>query len=262
MILNQPAIDNGKKFEWGNISEDYARFRDIYPPEFYSRITEKGICTRGQKILDIGTGTGVLPFNLYKYGGDFTGIDIDDNQIAQARKMAAELKMNINFEVSSAETADYPCNTFDVITACQCYIYFDYEKAAPRFAEMLKDSGRLVLLWMAWLPFEDKIAMESEKLILKYNPDWTGCHARIAPIEVPDAVYRYFDRDFSEEYTLPVHFTRESWHGRMKACRGTGASMSAEVLEKWENEHKAFLETQPEEFDVAHYAGVLILKKK
>ena len=34
------------------------------------------------------------------------------------------------------------------------------------------------------------------------------------------------------------------------------------VLEKWENEHKSFLETQPEEFDVAHYAGVLILKKK
>ena len=61
---------------------------------------------------------------------------------------------------------------------------------------------------------------------------------------------------------MPVHFTRESWHGRMKACRGTGASMSAEVLEKWENEHKAFLETQPEEFDVAHYAAVLILKKK
>jgi hypothetical protein len=27
---------------------------------------------------------------------------------------------------------------------------------------------------MAWLPFESDIAMNSEKLVLKYNPNWTG----------------------------------------------------------------------------------------
>ena len=24
-------IDNGKNFDWGNTSEDYAKYRDIYP---------------------------------------------------------------------------------------------------------------------------------------------------------------------------------------------------------------------------------------
>lgn len=27
-------IDGGKAFNWGRISADYAKFRDIYPPEF------------------------------------------------------------------------------------------------------------------------------------------------------------------------------------------------------------------------------------
>ena len=35
-----------------------------------------------------------------------------------------------------------------------------------------------------------------------------------------------------EEYDLMVPFTKESWHGRMRACRGVGASLSEEELEQ------------------------------
>ena len=31
-------IDNGKTFDWGNTSKDYAKYRDIYPDEFYQSI--------------------------------------------------------------------------------------------------------------------------------------------------------------------------------------------------------------------------------
>lgn len=27
-------IDSGKAFDWGRASDDYAKYRDIYPPEF------------------------------------------------------------------------------------------------------------------------------------------------------------------------------------------------------------------------------------
>ena len=53
------SIDNGKGFDWGRTSEDYAKYRDIYPKEFYDRILSRGVCVNGQKVLDIGTGTGV-----------------------------------------------------------------------------------------------------------------------------------------------------------------------------------------------------------
>ena len=69
----------------------------------------------------------------------------------------------------SAEDADFPDGIFDVITACQCFWYFDHKKISPELARMLKDDGRLVILYMAWLPFEDRIAGASEELVLKYS---------------------------------------------------------------------------------------------
>lgn len=37
-----------------------------------------------------------------------------------------------------------------------------------------------------WLPFEDRIAGESERLVLKYNPKWSGAGETIHPIGIPD----------------------------------------------------------------------------
>ena len=124
-MLSLKTIDNGKIFDWGRASSDYAKYRDIYPDEFYKRIIDSGLCTKGQKVLDLGTGTGVLPRNMYKYGADFTGADISENQIAQARRLSEESGMDIKYIVASAETIDFPDDTFEVVTACQCFMYFN-----------------------------------------------------------------------------------------------------------------------------------------
>ena len=47
------SIDSGKEFNWGKTSKDYARFRDIYPKEFYRYILGLGLCKDGQKVLDV-----------------------------------------------------------------------------------------------------------------------------------------------------------------------------------------------------------------
>lgn len=50
---------------------------------------------------------------------------------------------------------------------------------------MLRPSGKLLALYMAWLPGEDAIAGASERLVLKYSPGWTGAGETVRPIEVP-----------------------------------------------------------------------------
>ncbi|HBH94700.1 MAG TPA: class I SAM-dependent methyltransferase, partial [Ruminococcaceae bacterium] len=56
-------------------------------------------------------------------------------------------------------------------------------------------------------------------------------------------------------------FTRESWNGRMKACRGVGASMSKDEISAWEQEHIKLLEKNtPDEFDILHYGAIAELK--
>jgi len=261
MNIADDRIDAGKAFDWGKTSEDYAKFRDIYPDLFYQKIIDRGLCVKGQNVLDTGTGTGVIPRNMYRFGATWTGTDISPEQIEQAKVLAQKEGMKIDFRACSAEELDFPEESFDVITACQCFWYFDHERVMPILSKLLKPGGKLVVLYMAWLPAEDQIAGESEKLILKYSPNWTGAGEVRHPNWVPEVAYKYFDLEDHEEYDLKVPFTKERWHGRIKASRGIGASLSEEELIKWDKEHRELLDRiAPEEFEVLHYAAVTVLK--
>lgn len=262
MVITDKRIDEGKAFDWGKTSEYYAKYRDIYPDVFYQKVADRGFCVSGQRVLDLGTGTGVLPRNMYKYGAEWTGIDISPEQISQAKRLARKAGMDIDFKAVSAEKMDFSSESFDVLTACQCFWYFDHAKVAPEFSRILKNEGRLVILYMAWLPFEDEIAGRSEELICKYNPSWSGKGESRHPIYIPDVMYDYFELEDREEYNVKVAFTRESWHGRIFASRGIGASLSPEDLASWDKEHRAFLANVSDEFEVLHYAAIAVLKKK
>lgn len=261
MLIIDKNIDKGKAFDWGRVSSDYAKYRDIYPQVFYDKIVNRGLCVKGQSVLDLGTGTGVLPRNLYGYGAKWTATDISENQIEQAKVLSKG--MEIDYYTVSAEKIDFPDDCFDVITACQCFWYFDHKQVMPDLFRMLKHGGSLLILYMAWLPFEDKIAGASEKLILKYNPNWSGAGETMHQIEIPYCYKENFDLTYHEEFRLKVPFTRESWNGRMKACRGIGASLTEREISMWEQEHKKLLEEiAPNEFDVLHYGAISELRER
>ncbi len=263
MKISDNRIDAGKAFDWGRTSEEYAKYRDIYPKEFYQKIIDRGLCINGQKVLDLGTGTGVLPRNMYQYGAHWTGTDISPEQIEQAKRLSEEEGKTIDFRAVPTEEIDYSDESFDVVTACQCFWYFDHERVMPKLADVLKHDGKLLILYMAWLPFEDEIAEKSEALVLKYSPNWTGAGETRHPIWIPDVAYEYFELEDHEEYDVKVPFTKESWHGRMKACRGVGASLSGEELAQWDEEHRKLLdEIASEQFEVLHYAALAVLRKK
>ena len=122
----------------GGTSSEYAAYRDIYPNSFYEILHAFGIGRKGQKILDIGTGTGVLPINMYKYGGEYTGIDISEDQIKYAKVLAEKKGMKIQWKACLAEKNGLPDKEFDFITAVQCWIYFDKKILIPEICRLLK----------------------------------------------------------------------------------------------------------------------------
>lgn len=253
-------IDAGKAFDFGKTAKDYAKYRDIYPGVFYRQLTSRNLCVKGQSVLDAGTGTGVLPRNMYKYGAVWTGVDISKEQIDMAKELSQG--MDIQYLVSPIEELNLKENSFDVITACQCFWYFNHEKTAPLFHNLLKPNGTMAVMCMEWLPFEDKIAGASENLVLKYSPGWTGAGEIMHPIPVPGCYSDYFKVVYHNEYKVNVPFTRESWNGRMKSCRGIGASLSQKEIENWEKEHLKLLSgIAPESFNVLHYAAIVELKR-
>lgn len=171
--------------------------------------------------------------------------------------------MNIDYFVASAEETNFPENSFDVITACQCHFYFNHSIFAPLSHKILKENGKLAILYMAWLPFDDDIAGASENLILKYNPNWSGCKETRRSIYIPDEYYAYFHVTENIVFDVNVPFTIDSWNGRIKACRGIGASLSDNDIQKFEQEHLSLLNALGKQnFDILHYCAIAVMEKK
>ncbi len=257
-MINQ-NIDGGRAFDWGKTSSDYAKYRDIYPRKFYEKLAETSLGVRGQRALDLGTGTGVVPRNMLEFGAEWVGTDASQNQIEQAKKLSEG--MGIKYYVAAAEDIDFPEGSFDVVTACQCFWYFDHERLISKLYSVLNPNGSFAALSMVWLPLEDEIAAASEKLVLKYNPDWSGAGDTRHPFFIPKQYYEKFSLVYHEEFSLDVPFTRESWNGRIKACRGIGASLTEKEIEEWEKEHLSMLSQFPERFTIKHYVAIAQLKK-
>ncbi len=104
---------------------------------------------------------------------------------------------------------------------------------------------------------------ESGKLVLKYNTNQSGAGETRRPINIPACYSDYFKLTYHEEYDLYIHFSKESWNGRIKACRGIGASLTEEEISKWEQGHIEMLKSiAPQEFDILHYVAIAELTKR
>lgn len=260
-MIKKNNIDNGRAFDWGRTSSDYGKYRDIYPDSFYNNLLSLGIGLKGQNILDLGTGTGVLPRGLYKHGANFIGTDISSEQIEIAKKISQESGMNIKYYVRPAEDTKMPSDYFDVITACQCFLYFDRKLVFPETKRMLRKDGMFSTMWMAWVPGEDAVSSLSEEIILKYNPDWKGSgYKRLKVDESEWQEYGFKVKDVVS-YDEELPFDIDSWAGRIRACRGIGASLPKEKVIESDKEHReALINNFGTNFTVLHHILIITAK--
>ena len=244
--MNLSTIDHGNTFDFGRTSEEYAKYRDIYPTELYDRLRKLGVAADGTAWLDLGTGTGVLPKHLYNPKAQITGADISAEQIAFARKEAEQNGWNIRYLVTPAEATGLPDHAFDAVTAAQCFWYFDRDKMREEIMRLLKPGGVFIKIYMSYT-IDDPIASKSHRLVKRVNKNWTpgASGAR-------DMFDDLFPGRVTETFYADLPFTRESWHGRMCACRGTLASMDAKTFAEWERRHLKMLSRCQESFHVKH----------
>ena len=257
------SIDHGRTFDWGRTSQDYARYRPGYPSSFYERITSLGVGLPGQRVLDLGSGTGNVARELARRGCKVTGIDISERQIAEARRLSTEEGLSIDFLVRPAEKTELDDMSFDVVTAAQSWLYFDRDQTVAEVKRLLAPGGRLLTCHIGWLPRQDPIAKQTEELVLKHNPDWTAADASGEVPACPPWIQEDFRVVAFFVYQQALPFTRESWRGRIRACRGVGAEMAAEVMEALDADLETLLRgAAPEAFAVLHWIDAHILTPK
>ncbi len=255
-------IDSGRAFDFGKTSQDYAQYRDIYPYSLYEKLIRFGIGAKGQEILDLGSGTAVLPINLYETGARFTATDISENQVEYGKQLALEKGLeSIRFRVCSAEDTGFADGSFDAVTAVQCFQYFDAPKAAREIARVLKPWGVFCKIFMDWLPYEDEKIAEMEQLVLRYNPAWSGCGFEQFRYCYPDWAEGLFMIDTIHSYNADLTFTKEAWLGRIRSCRGVGASLSPEEVAAFEADYRDILKKYEEPLQLKHQIHIEIYRK-
>ncbi|WP_405341612.1 class I SAM-dependent methyltransferase [Ruminococcus sp.] len=246
-------IDHSNDFDFGKTSENYARFRDIYPESMYEKLIAMGIGKEGQQILDLGSGTAILPMNLYHTGASFTATDIAENQIAVGRALARQKGMErIAFKVCSAEATGFDDSAFDAVTAVQCFPYFDTDKAAAEIFRVLKKQGVFCKILMDWLPQEDAVIAEMIALVQKYNPAWNPEGFQEYDYHFPDWAKDRFVGEAVVSYDEALVFTKEAWLGRVLTCRGVGASLPPEMVREFEAEYRRILARYDEPLYLKH----------
>jgi SAM-dependent methyltransferase len=253
-------IDKGVRFDWGNASENYAKYRDIYPEKMFEEFFRLGYGGQGKVCLDIGTGTGVVPRFMSKHGGMYYGIDIAEKQIDKARELSNGL--DAEYKVGTAEIIPYEDCKFDCVSAVQCWRYFDKEKAVSEIFRVLKKNGIFIIAYMQWLPFESVVIEKSLNLVKKFNPDWDCFKDRIEVKNSRLSLNGFKKKEFFD-FDCDIPFTRESWNGRMIACRGIEPSLSDEEVNRFSNEHFEMLKNITEDiFTLKHQIAVFCFEKE
>lgn len=251
--------------DFGRHSEDYAAYRPGLPESFYRRL-DSLIPIHGSRILDLATGPGTIAIELAARGSMVTGIDISEGQIATANRISTDRKLNhrLRFKISSAESTDLDAGSFDLVTAGQCWHWFDGPKVMREVRRVLRHGGLLAIVHYSYLAEHCAVARETEALVLQFNPSWTMAGSTgVFPEQIDDVIRGGFRLVEAFCYDEDEEFTHARWRGRMRTCNGVGSGgLSPADVRRFDDAlRQLLLDKYPEPMRIQHRVWCVVAGK-
>lgn len=250
--------------DFGKTAADYATHRQGFPLQFFARVAVHGVGLAGQRVLDLGTGTGSLARGFAHRGCIVTGLDRSDALMHEAARLGAEEGVSVRYVTASAEETGLPDGSFDVVCAGQCWHWFDRPRACREAMRLLVPGGALVITHFDWLPLPGTVVEATEQLILRHNPAWKGAHGTgIYPRWPLDLTVAGFQEIETSTFDVPTIYSHEAWRGRIRASAGVAASLPPEQVATVDAELAALLTDRfaADPLTIPHRVFTLICRK-
>lgn len=236
------------RIDFGRTADDYSRHRKGFPEDFFDRLKQHGLFSKGLRVLDVGTGTGVMARGLARAGCITFAADISTELMEQSKALDSLAHIHTEYKEGRAEALPFEDASFDLVTVAQAFHWFDRPKALAEFKRVLIPGGRAIIACNDWLPLRGNVVEMSEALIEKYNPKQPKPHIRYGHAM---GIYPQWACDLNEagflnvetfSYDYTHEYTHAGWRGRIRASQGVGASLSEDEIARFDEEHKRLLE--------------------
>lgn len=223
--------------DFGRTASDYSRHRAGFPPALLAALRERHLALPGQRVHDMGTGTGSLARLLAGGGCQVGASDIAAPLLAEARRLDALAGVAIDYAEAAAEALSLADGELDLLTAGQCWHWFERSRVAAEAWRVLRPGGALLICHYDWLPLAGNVVAATESLIRRHNPAWQmhgGCG--IYPQWFGDLAQAGFGGIQSFSFDTAEPYTAEAWRGRIRASAGVAASLDAEAVARFDAE--------------------------
>jgi SAM-dependent methyltransferase len=250
--------------DFGRTASDYGRHRAGFPDSMFDRLTKYGLGLPGQRVVDVGTGTGTVARGFALRGCTVIGIDPSEQLIGEARRLDAEAGVSVDHRIARAEETHLGDGSVDAYAAGQCWHWFDRPRAAAEARRVLVQGGAIVICHFDWLPLPGNVVEATEQLILRHNPRWGAAGGRgMYPAWASDVAEAGFTGIETFSFDVPAPYSHEAWRGRIRPSAGVAASLDSEMVQRFDAEHAAMLaERFPEDpLAVPHRVWALIVRR-
>jgi SAM-dependent methyltransferase len=250
--------------DFGRTAADYGRYRAGFPNEFFERLSARGLLSPPCRALDVGTGTGTVARGLALRGCDVTALDRSASLLAEAARLDDERGVKTRYIQGYAETLPFEDASYDLITAGQCWHWFDRAQAAAEAYRVLKTGGHIAIAHFDWIALPGNVVDATERLIAKHNPHWdiaggTGIH----PASLTDIAIAGFKGIESFSFDVDTPYTHEGWRGRIRASAGIAASLPPDRVAEFDSELSRLLATRysGDPLSIPHRVWAVIARK-
>ena len=141
---------------YDSVTEQFDYFTERLTRPLAARMIELAKISPGEKILDVGAGTGAVTLLAARTAaGEVCGIDLSPEMMAKAEEKARRLKIEqkINFRRMDAEALDFENEKFDAAVSLFALLHFPNPLIALReIFRVLRPGGKVVIAVGSGIP--------------------------------------------------------------------------------------------------------------